>query len=65
MLLVTNKALQSIGHVRTVSPKLSRFLDQPTICSPLACHALMDELRNGVRARLHTWPRVLSEQTAR
>eukprot|EP00974_Lingulodinium_polyedra_P100810 9766196-Lingulodinium_polyedra.AAC.1 len=54
MLLVTNKALQSIGHVRTAGPKLSRFLDEPAICSSLASHALARKLQycEGVLARV-------------
>eukprot|EP00974_Lingulodinium_polyedra_P034605 3326198-Lingulodinium_polyedra.AAC.1 len=49
VLPVTDKALQSMGHARTICPELSRFLNQLAICRPPACHALAHKLHNVVR----------------
>eukprot|EP00974_Lingulodinium_polyedra_P082553 7993839-Lingulodinium_polyedra.AAC.1 len=62
---VTNKALQSMGHVWTICPELSRLLNQLAICRPLACHALVHKLHDVVRVSLHTRPSVLNKQTTR
>eukprot|EP00974_Lingulodinium_polyedra_P121924 11180850-Lingulodinium_polyedra.AAC.1 len=61
----TRLALQSIGHVGAISPEPSRFLNQSTSCRSLACRALMNKLRNIVRACSRTRPRMLNNQTAR
>eukprot|EP00974_Lingulodinium_polyedra_P088635 8594945-Lingulodinium_polyedra.AAC.1 len=65
VLPVTDKAMQNMGRVRTVSPELSRLLDPLAVCRPLACHALVHKLHNVVWACLYTRPRVLGKQTAR
>eukprot|EP00974_Lingulodinium_polyedra_P094688 9178118-Lingulodinium_polyedra.AAC.1 len=65
VLPVTYEALRSMGHVRTISPELSRLLDQLAICRPLACRALVHKLHDIMRVCLRTRPGVLSEQTTR
>eukprot|EP00974_Lingulodinium_polyedra_P073487 7114035-Lingulodinium_polyedra.AAC.1 len=59
VLPVTDKAMQGMGHVPTVSPELSRLLDQLAVCRPPACHALVYKLHNVAWACLHTRPGVL------
>eukprot|EP00974_Lingulodinium_polyedra_P017913 1736266-Lingulodinium_polyedra.AAC.1 len=59
----TNYALQNRGHVWTVRPELRGLPDKTTVSNTLPDHALAHTLDYVERASLHSWPRLLREQT--